>query len=253
MSWAQNKSALARAAFSLAVLTGVVGASAASAEDAIIVKSTMREYPVGSKIDDETTITLATGDRISVLTRRGSRSMKGPGTFVVGANPKSNRNRFTNLKRRGASSRSDAGATRNARVAKAGRPSRPKVFYVDLEMSGRVCLTDTSNVALWRPKADKPASYVVNGVDLAAPVAVSFAADQTLAPPEGAPLALSGGATYTISGGSSGPGPAMTVASVTVIDLGRDYQRADQLAQAFFDNGCMAQFEIMSERLVADG
>jgi len=254
MSWAQNKSAVLRAAAVGAALTGLVGGAVALAEPAIIVKSTVKDYKVGSKIDDEATITLASGDRVSVLTTKGSRTMKGPGTFVVGANPKSNRSRFTNIKRRGASTRSEAGATRSAITADAGgRPLSPKVFYIDVTRSGRFCLSNTQDVSLWRPYEGRAASYIVNGPDLEEPVSVFFSERKIVAPPEEQTLALTGGVTYSITGGEAGEGPAMTLANVTIVDLGQEYERADQLAQALFDNGCMAQFEVISERLVPEG
>ncbi|NQX94541.1 MAG: hypothetical protein HRT64_06425 [Erythrobacter sp.] len=252
MSWALNKSALTSVALAGMALTGLVGASAARAEPAIVVKSTMSEYPVGSKIDDEATITLGSGDTLSVFTRRGSRSMRGPGTFVVGANPKSNRSRFTNLKRRRASTRSEAGAVRGSAPVGSERVARPNLFSVDVERSGRVCLSGTQDVVLWRGSTGQAATYLVNGPGLTAPVAVGFDSQTETAPPEEQPLALTGGVTYTIIGGQAGESPTLTTASVTIIDLGQDYARADQLAQAFVDNGCMAQFEIMGDRLVAD-
>lgn len=253
MSWAQNKIAVTRAAAAGAALLGLASGAIALAEPAIIVKSTVKDYKVGSKIDDQDTITLATGDKVSVLTTKGSRTMKGPGTFVVGANPKSNRSRFTNLKRRGASTRTDPGAVRSALTAdSSGRPLSPKVFYVDVTRSGRMCLSSVQDVSLWRPYDDQSANYLVNGPDLEAPVSVFFGERKSVAPPQEQTLALSGGATYTIVGGQAGEGPAVTIASVTIVDLGQDYARADQLADALFENGCMAQFEILRERLVPD-
>ncbi|MEM7701136.1 MAG: hypothetical protein AAF251_04295 [Pseudomonadota bacterium] len=253
MSWARNKTIALRAAAVGSALSALIGGGVAFAEPAIIVKSTVKDYKVGTKIDDQDTITLADGDKVSVLTTKGSRTMKGPGTFVVGANPKSNRSRFTNLKRRGASTRTDPGAVRSAITADSGaRLTRPKVFYVDVARSGRVCLSNVQDVSLWRPYDDKPATYLVNGPGLEQPVTVFFAERKSVAPPPEQTLALSGGATYTIVGGEAGEGPAMTMASVTIVDLRQDYARADQLADAFFENGCMAQFEVLSERLVSD-
>ncbi|MEM7689648.1 MAG: hypothetical protein AAF291_11570 [Pseudomonadota bacterium] len=233
-------------------MTGLVGAGAVLAEPAIIVKSSADDYKVGSKIDDEDTITLASGERVSVLTKRGSRTMRGPGTFVVGADPKSNRNRFANLKRRGAAKRSGTGGVRSAATAAVAALQSPKVFYADVGRSGRLCLTNTQDVSLWRAFSDRPATYVVSGPDLDAPVTVSFEADVSVAPPEGATLALMDGGTYTITGGSAGPGPAMTIATVTIVDLGQDYPTADGLAQALFGNGCTAQFNVLSDRLFTD-
>lgn len=258
MSWGQSKSLIAGASLAGAMLAAIAGASAASAEPAIIVKSTVSEYPVGSKIDDDATITLKDGDRVSVLTTRGSRTMRGPGAFLVGADPKSNRNRFANLKRKGAALKSGTGGLRSpsGAVSKA-RPQSPKVFYADVARSGRLCLVDTRDVSFWRPFDDLAATYLLSGPGLDLPVPITFDAGFSLVPPDSAPqtsapITLMGDGTYTIVGGPAGDGPAMTIATVTIVDLGQNYERADLLAQALVENDCMAQFEVMSERLFAE-
>ena len=109
MLWVQSKLRLTRAGLAGALLSGLVGAAPAMAKDALIVKSTVAEYQVGSKVSEKDEITLRAGDVVSVLTRRGTRTMRGPGTFIVGANPKSNRTRYANLTRKGAALKTRTG------------------------------------------------------------------------------------------------------------------------------------------------
>ena len=74
---AKIKSRLVSVGLASALLSGL-GAGAAMAAPAVVVKSTVDKYPVGSQVDDADTITLGSGDSVTVLTQKGTRTMKGP-------------------------------------------------------------------------------------------------------------------------------------------------------------------------------
>ncbi|NQX94542.1 MAG: hypothetical protein HRT64_06430 [Erythrobacter sp.] len=237
------KTRLMRAVFAGALVAGL-GAGAALAAPAVVVKSSSGEYPVGSKVDDAKTITLASGDSITVLTSKGTRTMKGPGTFKVGAQPKSNRARFANLTRTRAASRTATGAVRSAATETDARPLSPNLYYVDVGRSGTMCLNSLEQVRLWRPFNTGIETYTVADSSGEAAVDVTFDDGESVAPLDPALLVISEGASYTVSG-PEGAEPS----TVTFVSLGARYRAADQLATALVDKGCMGQLELMGEKL----
>lgn len=236
--------------FIAAALAGVafagLGAGAALAEPAVVVKSSAGDYPVGSKIDDTATITLANGVSVTVLTKKGTRTMKGPGTFNVGAQPKSNRARFANLTRTRAASRTATGAVRSAAVETTERPLSPNLYYLDVAKSGTMCLASLDQVRLWRPFNEGIETYTVTDAASGTTTEVTFDDGESVAPLDPALLAMTEGGSYTIAG-PEGADPA----SVTIASLGQTYSAADELATALVDKGCMGQLALMGEKLGA--
>ncbi len=227
-----------------AVVAGL-GAGAALAAPAVVVKSSANKYPVGSKVDDAATITLANGDSVTVLTKKGTRTMKGPGTFMVGAKPKSNRARFANLTRTRAASRQQTGAVRSAAIETENRPLSPNLYYVDIGKSGTVCLTSMEQVRLWRPYSTGIATYKVTDTATSNSIDVTFDDGESVAPVDPAQLTMSEGASLTITGPEEGAKPA----TVTLTSLSQPYRAADALATALVEKGCMVQVELMGEKL----
>lgn len=240
-----RKSRFFAAALAGAAFAGF-GAGAALAEPAVVVKSSAGKYPVGSKVDDAATITLGSGASITVLTKKGTRTMKGPGTFKVGAQPKSNRARFANLTRTRAASRTATGAVRSAAVETTKRPLSPNLYYVDVARSGTMCLTSLGQVRLWRPFNEGIETYTVTDAASGTATEVTFDDGESVAPLDPALLAITEGGSYTIAG-PEGADPA----SITIASLGQNYRAADQLATALVDKGCMGQLALMGEKLGA--
>jgi hypothetical protein len=238
---ARHTSRFLGAAAAGAVLFGL-GAGAALAEPAVVVKSSARAYPVGSKVDDSASITLQSGDSVTVLTSKGTRTMKGPGTFEVGASPKSNRARFANLTRQRAASKAGTGAVRNAGGEE--RPLSPNLFYVDVDRSGTMCLYDTEAVRLWRPYNAGIETYRVAAAGGETTVDVTFDDGESVAPLDPALLAVAEGVGYTIAG----PGDAEP-ATITFATLPQEYDAADALAAALVEKGCLMQLELMGDKL----
>ena len=233
------------AALAAVALAGL-GAGTALAAPAVVVKSSAGKYPVGSKVDDADTITLENGDTVTVLTNKGTHTMKGPGTFMVGAQPKSNRARFANLTRTRAASRTATGAVRSAAVETTERPLSPNLYYVDVAQSGTICLTSLAEVRLWRPFNAGIETYTVTDTTSGTAVDVTFDDGESVAPLDPALLAVSEGTSYKVSGPEGS-----TPATVRFANLGQDYSAADELATALVDKGCMGQLELMGEKLGA--
>nr|WP_298929893.1 hypothetical protein [uncultured Erythrobacter sp.] len=228
-------------------LAGAMLAAPAAAMAGVVVKSTgpsSSQYPVGSKIADSATITLKNGDSITVLTSRGTKVMKGAGTFKVGERPKATRARFSAITRKRAANRSRTGASRGT-GGDAVTVTNPNLWYVDVTKPGTVCLNDFDAVRFWRPDSDAIATYNLSADD--ASVAITFDAKDSVAPLDPALMSITPGGTYTISG--LGEGAADVKVTFALIE--EDYRRADQLAEALIAAGCTTQLNQLADRLGA--
>ena len=134
----------------LALLGAALAFTPSAASAGVVVKSTgpsAGTYPVGRQVADSATITLRSGDRITVLTERGTRVMQGPGTFRVGEGATRTRRRFSDLTQRGSSRRVRTGAVRGAGDGEGAPQTPPKIWDVDVAVAGTFCLNDLSSIA----------------------------------------------------------------------------------------------------------
>lgn len=252
MSWVQNKLSVIKSGLAGALMLGLIAAAPSAAQErkqALIVKSTSSDYKIGTRIAESDEITLESGAVVTVLTSRGSRVMRGPGVFVVGANPKANRARFADLTRAKAAQRTSTASVRGTAGGAEDRPLNPNLYYLDVGRSGPFCLRDLSSVSLWRPFSAEAVTYTLSEAPAGEnaqilSLTVPFAKRENEALVEGERFTLKHGQNYTISGPQTG-----NVTSITVIDLGADITVADELAEVLYQKGCMAQFELMAERL----
>ncbi len=228
-------------------LAGAVLAIPASAMAGVVVKSSgpsSSEYPVGTEVPDSSTITLRAGDKITVLTERGTRVMQGPGTFRVGEGATRTRTRFSNLTRRGASSRARTGAVRGTEGEK---PTRPRLWFVDVSAAGPMCLIDFDRIRLWRPETDTAQTYSIVDQTSQDSLDVTFVGEEEVRAVDPQGLAVRPGSTYRITAPvSQETGEAPSV-EVTFVQLEGDLAAPDQLASALFSAGCMAQLELMAD------
>ena len=155
-------------------LAGAALALPVAAMAGVVVKSTgpsSNKYPVGTKVDDNASITLKAGDVVTVLTGDGTRVIKGAGTFRVGDRPQVASDRFASLTRKRAATRVRTGAVRGESEDTVTKPSR---WYVDVTRSGTICLYDLATVRLWRPGTGTIQTYSVAAHDGGTPVEVDL-------------------------------------------------------------------------------
>ena len=210
----------------------------------VVVKSTgpsATRYPVGSKVDDNATITLKAGDVITVLTAQGTRVIKGAGTFRVGDRPQVAADRFASLTRKRAATRVRTGAVRDGLAEAATNPS---LWYVDVTRSGTVCLYDLATVRLWRPGADGTITYRMFNRENGAAVDVTFDEAVTVAALDPARLPIAEGAPYIITGPDNA-----TSAQISFVLLQGDYEAPDALGEALIAKGCTVQLEALAASL----
>lgn len=225
-------------------MAGALFALPAAAMAGVVVKvsgPSAGEFPVGTQLDDEASITLREGDQITVLTSEGTRVMQGPGTFQVGEGASRTRARFSNLTRRRAARRVRTGAVRGA---EAGPARSPNLWFVDVTAPGTVCVYDLAAVRLWRPDTAASQTYTIRDQASRASLEVSFAETESVRALRGEGFALTDGGNYSISG------PAAAV-EVTFVTLDGEYEGEEQLAQALYQNGCSTQLALLADTLEA--
>ena len=238
-------SARMKRALAALALSGAALAFPAAAMAGVVVKSTgpsATTYPVGSKLDDNATITLKAGDVVTVLTSEGTRVIKGAGTFRVGDRPQVASDRFASLTRKRAATRVRTGAVR---APDDEAVTNPSLWYVDITRSGTICLYDLATVRLWRPGTEGTATYRVTAHgENAGAAEVTFDDTVTVAALDPARLPVSEGGHYLVTGPDG-----TTSAELSFVLLSEDYTAPDTLAEALIARGCSVQLEALASSL----
>lgn len=212
----------------------------------VVVKSTgpsATKYPVGTKLEDDASITLKAGDVVTVLTADGTRVIRGAGTFRVGDRPKVAADRFASLTRKRAATRVRTGAVRGDTEETVTNPS---LWYVDVTRSGTICLYDLATVRLWRPGTLGTSTYRMFNRDNGAAVDVTFDETVMIAALDPARLPILEGNPYTITGPDN-----VTSAQINFVLLPEEYNAPDALAEALIAKGCTVQLEALAATLEA--
>src|SRR5438270_1021310 len=127
--------------------------STAAVASVVVVKSlgpSAKAYPPGKTLPESAKISLQGGDVVTLLGPASAQTLRGPGSFPAGQIAMNAT----------ASSRGRFGALRAAEVA-----TNPSIWDIDVTQSGKVCVTDTSKVKLWRPEADSAVMLKLRSAD----------------------------------------------------------------------------------------
>jgi len=124
----------------------LAGASAAMA-DILVVRSagpSAKNYPLGRRLPDNARIVLQANDQLTLLDGRGTRELRGPGTFTAAS--------ASNVPAQLASNAAASG--RRARIGAVrggieGPPPRT-IWEIDVSRSGNFCISPQRKVDLWR-------------------------------------------------------------------------------------------------------
>ncbi|WP_340587473.1 hypothetical protein [Erythrobacter alti] len=199
------------------------------------------QYPVGTQIGDTQRVTLREGDTLTVLHDGRTRTLRGPGTFVLAQRTTQGRNRaLAALTTRRSASRARTGAVRGD----GEEVTNPNLWYVDVAKSGTICLANGDPVHLWRARTEDAEVYSFARENAAEePVSLTFPEREMLALWESA-VQLREGETYAISSNNS-----RDVAQVRFVFLQDIPEDAEDLALALIENGCTVQLEQMSAAL----
>jgi hypothetical protein len=202
------------------------------------------KYPVGRKVADDERIVLAPGDTLTVLDGRGTRILKGAGTYTLSqqAGPSKN-GAFALLTRERAAQRMRTGAVRGDVE---GPVTRPNLWYVDVSGSGATCVPKSDEIRLWRPTSAGDVTYTIKPSGGNATAQVVFHEGEMLSPWDGKALPVSDGSSFVITQ----PGAAERTVTFKMLDAVPS--EPDALAEELISHGCTAQLEVLSQAMRVD-
>jgi hypothetical protein len=127
--------------------------------DILVVRSSgpsAKGYPPGRRLPESARLVLKAGDQLIVLDGRGTRIIRGPGSFTAGA-PAAGRvaSAAPTVDRR-----ARIGAVRGLDT---GELRPPSIWHVDVSRSSNVCVADPARVTLWRADPATPATLTIAG------------------------------------------------------------------------------------------
>lgn len=224
---------------SLAIAAVAAISASAAAANILVVRSSgpsAKTYPPGRSLPANARLALRQGDMLILLDGRGTRTLRGPGTFAAGA--------AAQVTTRSALTVNNGG--RIGRVgASRGTPQEvrsPSIWHVDVSQSATVCVADARSVILWRPNATQTVNLSISpsGTSGNARSFTWTAGQTTLAWP--ADLAIANDADYRLSVQGVAVPTRLRFRVLPNVPAGIDGQ-----AQAFIQNGCQTQLDVLIE------
>jgi hypothetical protein len=222
----------------------VVGLGAQAWAETMVVRATgpsAAAYKPGSKLADGGSLVLKAGDVVTLLDAKGTRTLRGPGSFGVTASASAAPANGVTL-----SALLDTKRVRRARTgavrgglgdAPAAPPRRPNLWVVDVAQSGTFCIADPAAVRLWRADTAKPATVRISGEGVQA--TANFGAGESVAVwPAAAPVRE--GAAYRLSDGARAADVRFTLVGAVSPGL-------DGVASSLLAHQCAAQLDLLVE------
>lgn len=223
---------------------GLVAAlpSSASAETLVVRSSgpSMKAYPPGKALADSARIVLQANDQVVILDGRGTRTLKGPGSF----SPTNSTDRPADLRATFADvsgRRARPGAVRGMTGASTGVARSPNIWFVDIGRSSTTCVTDPARLTLWRPDHTAATTLTISGPGGQSGTVEWATGDSTQLWP--ASLPVTQGSEYRLTW----PGAAEpTVLKFAVLGP-NPTSGLESTASALIKNGCEAQLDLLIE------
>jgi hypothetical protein len=200
-----------------------------------------KTYPVGKKLGANDTVVLQAGDTLTVLDEKGTRVLKGAGSFSLASKTGADRSStFALLTRQRSAQRVRTGAVRGT---EAGPVTRPNLWYVDVRQSGPMCLANPSEVRLWRPATTGEALYAIGPDGSKATSKAAFGDGEMLTVWDLSQSPVADGAKYVVAGQDGSPQEITFRLLDTVPDAPED------LALKLIEKGCTAQLDVLSSAM----
>lgn len=234
-------------ALGIALFTGMVSTSANA--EPIVVKSSgpsAATYPPGKKLAPASTITLKSGDVLTILDGKGTRTLRGPSSFSTSSVTSSGVDTRTSLSSLLTTNRARRARTGAVRTVTSGdtakTPRSPNLWFVDISQSSTVCVNDMANIQLWRPDQAKALKVKISNVKTGANALVTYEKNQSLAVwPTGA-LAAVDGTSYALSWA----GLAKPI-GIRIVPMGNKVEGLESTASSLITKGCEAQLNLLIE------
>ena len=213
--------------------------TAVAAEAAVLVVRSSgpsaKAYPAGRAIGENLPITLRNNDVVILLDSRGTRTLRGPGTYSSSVSAGGSTSASAALSGQSNARRSRVGAVRGAPT---GATSGRNVWQADIGRSGNICVANPADVGLYRAESSVARRVTVTEVGSNRAATVEFAAGQKNAPwPAALPVTV--GSKYQIKGSGNG---AVTLNALPIAPVPAGLEG---LAQNLIRNDCQAQLDVL--------
>jgi hypothetical protein len=200
----------------------------------IVVRSngpSAKTYPPGKQLGDNGSVVLKTGDSVTILDGRGTRVLKGPGSFSTTASAgAASGSAIGQLLKNTGTRQARTGAVRGVGIVRATRS--PNLWYVDASRAGTFCLADQSSATIWRPAYDQPATLTIKRVSDGQSAALEFSPGQSA---KSWPTTLP----------DTGANPAAVPVTLRFAAMAADPQGIEGTAAALIKNGCNGQLDLL--------
>jgi hypothetical protein len=238
--WAPNRLRLPH----LAIAAIIAVSASAAAANILVVRSSgpsAKSYPPGRALAPNARVALRPGDTIVLLDGRGTRTLRGPGNFAAGAAAAVTTRSALTVNNSGRIGR--VGASRTA----VDGPRSPSIWHVDVSQSATVCVPGTGNVMLWRPNATRTVNLAIAPATGGSARNVAWTAGQsTVAWPSD--VRIANGAEYRLTVEGVAVPTRLRFRVLPNLPSGIDGQ-----AQAFIQNGCQAQLDVLIDTVQMPG
>ncbi len=210
-----------------AALTAFVAASASAA--VLVVKSSgpsARGFPAGKALPDNHKLTLKAIDVVVLLDSRGTRTLRGPGSFsAASTGPARSMSSLAALTGQGRA-RGRVGAVRG--------PVPRSIWQADSQKSETMCFANIGDISIYRDNIATAETVTVKDLTSGRSAKVSFASAMQTAPwPADVPIAANG--RYQIGGNT-----VVSMKSISPLPAG-----LEGIAQSLIRNDCQGQLDIL--------
>lgn len=226
-----NRWMMAGCAIALA-MTGVAAQAAV-----LVVRSSgpsAKAYPAGKALAENQPIQLRNNDVVILLDSRGTRTLRGPGTYSTSVSNGGSTSAIAAQSGQSNARRSRVGAVRGGPT---GATSGRNVWQADIGRSGNVCIANPADIGLYRADSDTAGRVTLKDLGSNTIATVDFAAGQKNAAwPTTLPVAA--GKRYEVRG----IGPAITLSARPIAPVPAGLEG---LAQSLIRNDCQAQLDVL--------
>lgn len=213
---------------------------AAAIADVLVVRSigpSAGAFKPGRKLADTAPIQLKAGDQLTLLDNKGTRTLKGPGSFTAASSGAAATNSLAGLAGGAGNRRVRTGAVRDVRAL--AEATRPSIWLVDAGQAGTVCVPAGEAVQIWRKDAEVAGTTTITSSAGKSGRVAWIKGQSTQAWPVDLPVAA--GASYTLKGASAAPA-GTTLKFATVANPPSDLSG---LGSALIASGCQAQLDML--------
>ncbi|MEH6702644.1 hypothetical protein [Parasphingorhabdus sp.] len=238
---------LAKAAFGTILLFGV--GSVAMAQN-MVMRSTgpsASSYPAGKKMANDAKISLKAQDQVTILTKAGTRVLKGPGTFSLaqggGSASTASRRLSSFISNRG-SSRARTGAVRAAGAVAVETPHNPNLWFLDVTKGGKFCVADADALIVWRPDYTGSATASIVEPKDGNVTEIAWRKGSALKAWPKEVLPVTDGASFRLLGSN-----VPQSVEVNFVVLKNEPTDLDDAASMLIENGCSGQLDLLVETL----